>query len=342
MTRLIERIPKVELHLHIEGSFEPELMFEIAKRNGVKLPFDSVEAVRAAYAFTNLQSFLDIYYQAMNVLLHEQDFYDLTWAYFARIAKDNVRHTEIMFDPQGHTARGVAFETVIAGIWRAKQDAEAKLGITSHIILSFLRHLTEEDAFKTLEEAKPHMDKFIACGLDSGELGNPPAKFERVFAACRALGLKAVAHGGEEGPAEWIVDCLDLLKVDRVDHGVRALDSEACINRLMDDEVPLTVCPLSNEKLQVVKVLKDHNLKDLLNSGMRVTINSDDPAYFGGYMNDNYLACLHALDLHAHDIVTMARYSIDSAFLKGAERVKLHRELSAVVAEVEKEFGRTA
>eukprot|EP00672_Neobodo_designis_P019817 CAMPEP_0174852800 /NCGR_PEP_ID=MMETSP1114-20130205/26822_1 /TAXON_ID=312471 /ORGANISM="Neobodo designis, Strain CCAP 1951/1" /LENGTH=354 /DNA_ID=CAMNT_0016087417 /DNA_START=46 /DNA_END=1110 /DNA_ORIENTATION=+ len=340
MTALIERMPKVELHLHIEGTFEPELMFAIAQRNNVKLPFDSVEALRAAYQFENLQSFLDIYYQGMNVLLHEQDFYDLTYAYFTRVAKDNVRHTEIMFDPQGHTSRGVAFDTVIAGIWRAKQDAEAKLGITSHLILSFLRHLSEEDAFKTLEEAKPHIDKFIACGLDSSEVGNPPEKFQRVYAACRELGLKAVAHAGEEGPASYIIDALDLLKCSRIDHGVRALDDEAVIARLMDDEVPLTVCPLSNEKLQVVKVLKDHNLKDLLNAGMRVTVNSDDPAYFGGYMNDNYLACLHALDLRAHDIVTMARYSIDSAFLKGARRVALHRELSEVVAQTEKEFSR--
>jgi len=287
----LEGLPKVELHLHIEGSLEPELMFALAQRNKVDIPFKSVEEVRAAYNFTNLQTFLDIYYQGMNVLRTEEDFFDLTYAYFQRCQADNVRHAEIFFDPQGHTSRGVAFATAVNGITRGMKAAEEKLDVTSKLILSFLRHLTEEDAFATLEEAKPFKDAFVGVGLDSSEVGHPPSKFEKVYKACRELGWRAVAHAGEEGPPAYVTEALDLLKVARIDHGVRALEDAALVERLKQEKIPLTVCPLSNVKLCVYKDIKDHNLPKLLAAGLVANINSDDPAYFGGYMNANFKAC---------------------------------------------------
>jgi adenosine deaminase len=329
---LCRAIPKVELHLHIEGTFEPELMFDIAKRNGVELKYKTVEELRAAYKFQNLQEFLDLYYQGMNVLLTEQDYFDLTYAYFKRVHADNVRHVEFFFDPQGHTERGVAFETVFNGIERALKQAEADFGITSYIIMSFLRHLSEESAFETLEQAMPFLDRIKAVGLDSSEVGNPPEKFERVYARCRELGLRSVAHAGEEGDVSYIWGAINALKVERIDHGVRCIESDEVLGYLLENKIALTVCPLSNEKLQVVKVLNDHNLKQLVDSGVRVTINSDDPAYFGGYMTDNYIECLKCLDLRSHDIVTMARNSVDASFLPPARKLELHRQIGAVLS----------
>jgi len=323
----IEGLPKVELHLHIEGSLEPELMFELAQRNNLDLPFKTVEEIREAYDFGNLQDFLDIYYQGMGVLQTEQDFYDLTYAYLKRVSADNVVHTEIFFDPQGHTERGIAFETVINGIDRALKDGKENLGISSHLIMSFLRHLSEEEAFQTLEEAMPYKDKFIGVGLDSSEMGHPPSKFERVFAKAREEGLLIVAHAGEEGPAEYVWEALDLLKVNRVDHGNRSLEDEALVKRLVNDDMALTVCPLSNLKLQVVKDLKDHPLKKMLGMGLKATINSDDPAYFGGYMNDNYIAVAEALGLSQDDLITITKNSIQASFLDNKEKNVLLNKL---------------
>jgi len=286
LRRMLQAMPKAELHIHIEGSLEPELIFELAQRNGVSLPYASVEALRQAYAFTDLQSFLDIYYAGASVLLTEQDFYDMTAAYLARAAADNVRHAEIFFDPQTHTARGVPFRTVIDGIWRACQDSP----VSASLIMCFLRHLSEEEAIATLEQSLPHRDKFIGVGLDSSELGHPPEKFARVFERARGLGLHLVAHAGEEGPPSYIESALDVLKVERIDHGVRCLDDPALVQRLVRERMALTVCPLSNIKLRVFDVMGSHNLRVLLDAGLAVTVNSDDPAYFGGYVNDNYLA----------------------------------------------------
>lgn len=325
----IARLPKAELHLHIEGSLEPELMFRLAQRNGVAIPFASIDDVRAAYAFSNLQDFLDIYYQGMGVLQTEQDFYDLTAAYCARANADNVRHIEIFFDPQGHTARGVAFETVIAGITRALDDAEARYAMTSRLILCFLRHLSEAEAEATLDEALPFLDRIAGVGLDSSELGHPPAKFERVFARARALGLKLVAHAGEEGPPEYVREALDLLKVDRIDHGNRSLEDPALVARLAASGMTLTVCPLSNLKLCVVDDVAAHPLKTMLDAGIRATVNSDDPSYFGGYVNANYQAVVDALDLSRHDLVTLARNSFTGSFLSDAEKA---RHLAAIDA----------
>ena len=315
MRDLIESLPKAELHLHIEGTLEPELMFELADRNGVELPFSSVDEVRAAYEFDNLQSFLDIYYQGAKVLVTEQDFYYLTWAYFLRCKEDNVVHTEIFFDPQTHTDRGIPFDTVINGIYNATQDARELLGISSHLIMCFLRHLPEKRAMITLAESLSHKDKIIGVGLDSSEVGNPPAKFERVFKKAAENGYKLVAHAGEEGPPKYISNALDILKAVRIDHGVRCDEDEELINRLVRNQIPLTICPLSNVKLRVFDTLKDHNLKDLLARNVMVTVNSDDPAYFGGYLNENYIQCADALDLDGADILNLVNNSFRAAFL---------------------------
>jgi adenosine deaminase len=324
---LIRRIPKVELHLHIEGTLEPEMVFEKAAKHGVTLAYPSIDALRAAYDFHDLQSFLDIYYAGCDVLRDEQDFYDLCWAYLERAQADNVVHVEIFFDPQTHTARGVPYETVHRGLRRALADGREKLGISSEMILCFLRHLSEEDAFATLEQAKPFAAELAGVGLDSGERDNPPSKFERVFAAARALGLRAVAHAGEEGPAAYIREALDLLKVVRIDHGVRCDEDPALVKELAATRMPLTVCPLSNVKLCVYKQMSDHNLARLLADGVCITINSDDPAYFGGYIGDNYRAIAAALPLTAPDLLTLARNAVEASWLDDARKAQLDAEI---------------
>ena len=318
LPELLRAMPKAELHIHIEGSLEPELIFKLAARNGVQLAYPSVEALRQAYAFTDLQSFLDIYYAGASVLLQEQDFYDMAWAYFERAAADQVVHAELFFDPQTHTDRGVAMATVMAGLHRACQDARTQLGVSSALILCFLRHLSEEAAFDTLEAALPFKDQFIGVGLDSSELGHPPEKFARVFARCRALGLHVVAHAGEEGPPAYIWTALDVLQVERIDHGVQALQDPALMARLARERVPLTVCPLSNIKLCVYPDLGQHALKRLLDAGLAVTINSDDPAYFDGYMNENFVQTFAALPLDANDAYRLARNSLEASFVDAA------------------------
>jgi adenosine deaminase len=312
LRHLLQAMPKAELHIHIEGSLEPELIFELAQRNRVSLPYASVEALRQAYAFTDLQSFLDIYYAGASVLLTEQDFYDMTMAYLQRAAADNVRHAEIFFDPQTHTARGVPFKTVVDGIWRACQDGP----ISATLIMCFLRHLSEEEAIATLEEALPFRDKIIGVGLDSSEVGHPPEKFARVFERARNLGLHLVAHAGEEGPPAYIESALDVLNVERIDHGVRCLEDPALVERLAREQMALTVCPLSNTKLRVFDVMGDSNLRRLLDAGLVATVNSDDPAYFGGYVNDNYLAAFDALPLDAGHARQLAKNSFAAAFLE--------------------------
>ena len=313
--KYIHNIPKAELHIHIEGSFEPELMFEIAKRNNIPLSFNSVEDLKAAYNFNNLQEFLDIYYQGAQVLIYEKDFFDLTYAYLKKVHEDHVVHTEIFFDPQTHTDRGIAFETVINGILKAMDQAKLDFGISSFLIMSFLRHLSEEAAFKTLEMAMPWKDKILGIGLDSSEVGNPPEKFERVYSACRKMGFKLMAHAGEEGPANYISDSLTLLKIDRIDHGNRCLDDDALVQRIVKEQKGLTVCPLSNLKLQVVKSLEVHPIKEMLDKELIATVNSDDPAYFGGYMNDNYFAIQKALKLNQLDIYQLALNSFEVSFM---------------------------
>ena len=308
---VLQHMPKAELHIHIEGSLEPELIFALAQRNRVSLPYASVEALRAAYAFTDLQSFLDIYYAGASVLLTEQDFYDMTMAYLERAALDNVRHAEIFFDPQTHTARGVPFETVVNGIWRACQEGP----ISASLIMCFLRHLSEDEAIATLEESLPYRDKFIGVGLDSSEVGHPPEKFARVFERARQLGLRLVAHAGEEGPPAYIESALDVLKIERIDHGVRSLESPALVERLVREQMALTVCPLSNIKLRVFDVMGSHNLRELLDRGLAATVNSDDPAYFGGYLNDNFIAAFEALPLDAQHARQLARNSFAASFL---------------------------
>lgn len=323
LEQFIKTLPKAELHLHIEGSFEPELMFEIGERNKVDLPFKSVEEVRAAYDFHNLQSFLDIYYAGASVLLKEQDFFDLTWAYLERCKEDNVVHTEIFFDPQTHTDRGVPFDVVFKGIKRALDKAKGDYGISSQIIMCFLRHLSEEEAFKTLEMALPYKKDIIGVGLDSSEVGHPPSKFEKVFAKAREEGFLTVAHAGEEGPTEYIWEALDLLKIKRIDHGVRSIEDEKLMTKIIEEQIPLTVCPLSNLKLCVVKDLQDHNFKTMLDRGVCVTINSDDPAYFGGYMNTNYIETAKALGLSKDDLAKVARNSFEASFLSREEKDRL-------------------
>jgi len=326
---LLRRMPKAELHIHIEGSLEPELIFALAKRNRVTLPYSSVDELRSAYAFTNLQSFLDIYYAGASVLITEQDFYDMARAYLVKAAQDNVFHTELFFDPQTHTARGVSIETVINGLHRACIDAEAELGISAALILCFLRHLSEEDAFETLEQALPFQEKFIGIGLDSGEVGNPPEKFSRVFARCRELGFHLVAHAGEEGPPAYVWTALDVLKVERIDHGVQSSKDALLMQRLARDRIPLTVCPLSNLKLCVFPDLASHNLRQLLDAGLVATVNSDDPAYFGGYLNENFTQTFAAGPLTSKHAYMLARNSFEASFQEDAAKRRNTDQLSA-------------
>ena len=324
---VLHRMPKAELHIHIEGSLEPELIFKLAQRNGVRLPYPDVETLRAAYAFTDLQSFLDIYYAGASVLLKEEDFFDMAWAYLAKAAADNVVHAEIFFDPQTHTARGVPMGTVIRGLHHACLRAHQEWGISARLILCFLRHLSEAEAFETLEAALPYREHFIGVGLDSSEVGHPPEKFARVFARCRELGLHVVAHAGEEGPPEYIWQALDVLRVQRIDHGVQAICDPALMQRLAQTRVPLTVCPLSNVKLCVFPDLRRHNLRQLLDAGLCVTINADDPAYFGGYLNDNFVQLFAALDLGAREAYQLALNSFEASFVDEATRRGWQRQL---------------
>jgi adenosine deaminase len=332
LVELLQRMPKAELHVHIEGTLEPELIFRLAKRNGVQLPYADEAALRAAYAFTNLQSFLDLYYAGASVLLTEQDFYDMAWAYFEKAQADHVVRAELFFDPQTHTARGVPMGTVIEGLSRACADARARLGISADLILCFLRHLSEEEAFATLEAALPWRARFIGVGLDSSELGHPPEKFARVFARCRELGLHCVAHAGEEGPPAYVTAALDMLQVERIDHGVQAVHDDALMQRLVATQVALTVCPLSNVKLCVFPELRQHNLCRMLEAGVRVTINSDDPAYFGGYLLDNYLQTFAALGLEARHARTLAANSLSASFAPAADKTRWLRELDQLFA----------
>jgi len=326
-----KRLPKAELHLHIEGSLEPEMMFALARRNKLDIPFRSVEEIRAAYEFSNLQDFLDIYYQGMNVLRTEEDFFDLTMAYLNRARADNVRHAEIFFDPQGHTSRGVPFDVAIGGILTALNMSMGQFGMTSKLIMCFLRRLPEEDAFATLKEADGWLDRIEGVGLDSSEVGHPPEKFARVFAAARERGLKLCAHAGEEGPPGYVRNALDLLKIDRLDHGNRSLEDEALIERLRASGMTLTICPLSNLKLRVVKDMRAHPLKRMLDLGLKATVNSDDPAYFGGYVMNNFAAAIEALDLDADNIRTLMKNSFEGSFLDdGRKRAHL-----AVIEKVE-------
>jgi adenosine deaminase len=335
MRDLIQRMPKVELHLHIEGSLEPELLFALAERNRISLPYPSVEALRQAYQFTDLQSFLDIYYTGAQVLQNERDFYDLTWAYLTKAHEQNICHTEIFFDPETHTDHGVPFEAVVEGIHQALVDAEEKFTITSNLILCFLRHKSENltSALTTFERALPYKDWIVAVGLDSSEVGHPPKRFVEVFDKARAAGFLTVAHAGEEGPPEYVWQALDLLKVKRIDHGVRSEEDPALIERLRDEQIPLTVCPLSNTKLHVFDRMADHNLKRLMDAGLCITVNSDDPAYFGGYLNENYYAILEALDLTADDLYRLAQNGINAAFLPTARKEALSVKLSTVFTE---------
>jgi adenosine deaminase len=325
-------LPKAELHMHIEGSLEPELMFELARRNQVSIPFDSVEAIRAAYSFSRLQDFLDIYYQGADVLRTEADFRDLAIAYFDRAAADGVVHAEIFFDPQTHTARGIAFDTVVSGLLAGMEDARQRHGLTAKLILCFLRHLSEAEAFATLAEADPWLDRIAAVGLDSSELGHPPEKFARVFAAAAAKGLKRVAHAGEEGPPEYVHQALDLLHVDRLDHGNRSLEDDGLVARLAREQMTLTVCPLSNLKLCVVPSMEAHPIDAMLRAGLRATINSDDPAYFGGYMNDNYRAAAQGRGLGRAELATLARNSFLGSFLSEEEKIAHISQLDAFLA----------
>ena len=322
IVELIKKMPKAELHLHIEGSIEPELMFKFAKRNKVAIPFKSVDEVKLAYNFKNLQSFLDIYYRGANVMIEKKDFFDLTWSYMLKCKENNIVHTEIFFDPQTHTTRGVKFDLVINNIHDALVKAKNELGISSKIIMCFLRHLDEESAFKTLDQALAHKDKIIGVGLDSSELGNLPSKFERVFRKAIEEGFLTVAHAGEEGPPQYIWEALDFLKVKRIDHGVRCLEDAKLTKKLRDEQIPLTVCPLSNVRLCVFKKLEDHNLKKMLDKGLLVMVNSDDPAYFVGYLNTNLIKCQEALNLSKEDIKKLAINSFKSSFLSEGEKKK--------------------
>ncbi len=308
----LKALPKAELHLHLEGALEPELMFALARRNGIELPWSDVDVLRQAYSFNNLQEFLDLYYQGANVLRTEQDFYDLTWAYLQKCQAQGVVHVEPFYDPQTHTERGIPFEAAINGISGAMRDGREQLGITGGLILSFLRHLSEDDAFRTLEQAMPFRDQFFAVGLDSAEQGHPPSKFERVFAKARAEGFLAVAHAGEEGPPEYIWQALDLLKVNRIDHGVRAAEDPKLLDRLADEQIPLTVCPLSNIKLRVFQDMTHHNILDLLEQGLKVTVNSDDPSYFDGYVLENFVALRDGLGMTEEQARRLAQNSMDA------------------------------
>ncbi len=330
MLDLIKKLPKAELHLHIEGSLEPELMFELSKKNKIVIPFKSVEEVRKAYNFTNLQSFLDIYYAGANVLQTKQDFYDLTWAYIQKCVQDNIVHTEIFFDPQTHTDRGIDFGTVINGIHEALQDACEKHGITSHIIMCFLRHLSEEEAFKTLEMAKPYKHLIKGIGLDSSEVGHPPSKFKNVFEEARKMGFKIVAHAGEEAGVDYIYEAINLLKVDRIDHGVQSANSLELMELLKEKQIPLTVCPNSNIELCVFKDYHEHNIKKLLDFGLNVMVNSDDPAYFKGYLNQNFINITKALNLSKDDIVKLVKNSFKSSFISEEEKEKYYKKIDEI------------
>lgn len=327
----LKALPKAELHLHIEGSLEPELMFQLAERNGIALPYSSIEEVRGAYQFTNLQSFLDIYYQSAAVLIHEQDFYDLTWAYLLKCHEQGVVHTELFFDPQTHTERGVAIGIVFDGITRALADAATQLGISSALIMCFLRHLSEQDAFDVLEQAKPYLHHIVGVGLDSSELGHPPSKFERVFAAARELGLKAVAHAGEEGPPEYIVEALDLLQVQRIDHGVRCLEDDALVGRLVRDAMPLTVCPQSNVRLKVFESMSEHTILDMLDKGLVATVNADDPSFFGGYILENFELLASELGMTRVQAARLAENSIRSSFISDSLKETYLGRLAKVI-----------
>ena len=332
MDTFIAGLPKAELHLHIEGTLEPELIFELARRNGVTLAYGSVDELRAAYAFEDLQSFLDIYYAGAGVLQTEQDFYDMTWAYLERAHGQGVRHAELFFDPQTHTERDVPFEVVVGGIRQALDDARERFDLSSELILCFLRHLSAEAAMATLEQALPHRDAFVAVGLDSSERGNPPIKFQAVFERALAEGFKTVAHAGEEGPPEYITQALDLLQVSRVDHGVRCVEDEEVVARLVDQQIPLTVCPLSNVKLRVFDTIADHNLKRLLERGLKVTVNSDDPSYFGGYVGENF-AAVETLGLSRDQLGQLARNSFEASFLPDAAKQRLLGELDTYLTQ---------
>ncbi|RXK01348.1 adenosine deaminase [Arcobacter sp. CECT 8986] len=331
MKDFINNIPKAELHLHIEGTLEPELMFKLAKKNSVELEYKTIEDIKNAYNFTNLQSFLDIYYSGAKVLLTQEDFYELTYEYLKRCKQDNVIHTEIFFDPQTHTARNIDFKTVILGITKALEDGKNELGISSKLIMCFLRHLSQEDAFKTLEEAVEFKEKITGIGLDSSELGNPPAKFKDVFKKAKELGFKLVAHAGEEGSYEYINDALDLLNINRIDHGVQAINSKKLMQRLKDEQIALTVCPLSNTKLKVFNDMKEHNIKKMLDYGLNVTVNSDDPSYFGGYMNDNFHAITNSLDLTKEDIIKLVKNSFNSSFITKEEKENFIKKVDEFV-----------
>lgn len=331
LSEFLRCLPKAELHIHIEGSLEPEMIFALAQRNGVAIPYASVQALRKAYDFTNLQSFLDIYYAGASVLLTEQDFYDMARAYLQKAVLDGVIRAEIFFDPQTHTARGVSMEMVIKGLARACVDAKTEWGVDAELILCFLRHLSEQEAFETLEAALPYRGQFIGVGLDSSELGHPPEKFAKVFAQCKDLGFRLVAHAGEEGPPEYIWSALDVLKVERIDHGVQSYRDTALMQRLAAQRIPLTVCPLSNQKLCVFPDLRNHNLHQLLDAGLCVTLNSDDPAYFGGYIHQNWLASFDALDLQAAHAIQLARNSLEASFCSPTQKKQYGDQLDAFV-----------
>ena len=332
---LIKRLPKCELHIHIEGSLEPELMFALARRNGIRLPYPSVEALRQAYQFRNLQDFLDIYYQGMSVLITEQDFYDLAFAYLERARADNVRHVEMFFDPQGHTSRGIAFATVVGGLHRAIIDAGRELGVRASLIMCFLRHLDEADAERTLDSALAFKDRIVGVGLDSSEAGNPPSKFKHVFGRAREAGFFLSAHAGEEGPPSYVWEALDVLGVERIDHGIRSMEDQALVGRLAREGVPLTVCPLSNLRLRVVDDLAHHPLRRMLDKGLVATVNSDDPAYFGGYVNQNYHAVSDALRLGRDEIAAIVRNGIRASLMTLPEKNKALAEIDRVLAETE-------
>ena len=326
-------LPKIELHLHIEGTLEPELLFRLAKRNSIQLPFNSVNEVKKAYQFSNLQDFLDIYYQGAEVLLHKQDFYDLTWAYLLMCSQQNVMHVEPFFDPQTHTVRGVPFETIVSGIAEALADGKAKLGITSRLIMCFLRHLSEESAIETLKSSEQFTDVIYGVGLDSAEMGNPPEKFINVFSKAKDMGYKLVAHAGEEGPASYIWSSLDALNVQRIDHGIRAIDDPDLMLRLIESEMPLTICPLSNVKLRVFDTMASHTILDMLDLGVCVTVNSDDPSYFGGYMTENFLALYDSLELSRDQAIRLINNSIDASFAEDSRKKELSNLLQTYISD---------
>ncbi|MDB4057674.1 adenosine deaminase [Candidatus Thioglobus sp.] len=326
-------LPKIELHLHIEGTLEPELLFKLAKRNSIQLPFNSVNEVKKAYQFSNLQDFLDIYYQGAEVLLHKQDFYDLTWAYLLMCKQQNVMHVEPFFDPQTHTVRGVPFETIVSGIAEALADGKAKLGITSRLIMCFLRHLSEESAIETLKSSEQFTDVIYGIGLDSAEMGNPPEKFINVYSKAKGMGYKLVAHAGEEGPANYIWSSLDVLNVQRIDHGIRAIDDPDLMLRLIESQMPLTICPLSNVKLRVFDTMASHTILDMLDLGVCVTVNSDDPSYFGGYMTENFLALYDSLELSRDQAIRLINNSIDASFAEDSRKKELSNLLQAYISD---------